>query len=66
MSLPGVFLAWSIIAFVVGVVIYAFRGVVIIDPSHISKFAEYTKWTTIGVLGFGAGVLSTSLLFLRR
>ena len=66
MSLPAVFLGWSIVAFVTAIVLYAFRGVIVVDPSHISKFAQYTKWTTVGVLGFSAGVLTTSMFFVRR
>jgi len=66
LSLPAVFLAWAIVAFVTGLVIYAFRGSVIVDPSHWKKFAEYTKWTTVGVLGFSAGLLLTSMFFVRR
>ncbi len=66
LSLPAVFLAWSIVAFVAAIVLYAFRGVIEVDPSHWSKFAQYTKWTVVGVLGFSAGVLTTSTFFVRR
>ena len=34
MSLPAVFLAYAIVAFVTGLVLYAFRGVVIVNTSH--------------------------------
>lgn len=66
MSLPAVFLAWSIVAFVTGLVLYAFRGVVIINSSNWVRFSQYTKWTTVGILGFSAGVLTTSAIFARR
>ena len=66
MSLPAVFLAWSIVAFVIGLMVYAFRGVAVVDPTHWAKFAQYTKWTTVGVLSFSAGVLTTSICVSRR
>ena len=66
MSLPAVFLAYAIVAFVTGLVLYAFRGVVIVNTSNWVRFSQYTKWTTVGVLGFCAGVLTTSAIFARR
>lgn len=67
MSLPLVFLAYSIVGFVVGVVLYSFRGVSISDPSMTEhQFDDYTRWTVVGVLGGLAGMLTTSLLLLRR
>ncbi|KAI5116232.1 hypothetical protein M0805_003294 [Coniferiporia weirii] len=65
-SLPAVFLAWSVLSFVTGIVLYAFRGTVMIDPSHWVKFASYTRWTTIGVCGFLGGVLIASMFFIRH
>ncbi|KAH8106446.1 hypothetical protein DFH11DRAFT_1691860 [Phellopilus nigrolimitatus] len=66
LSLPAVFLAYSIIAFLAGVVLYVFRGTVIVDPSHWTKFASYTKWTTVGGLAFVGGVLITSMFVVRH
>ena len=66
MSLPAVFLAWAIIAFVSAMVLYAFRGSAATDPEQWTRFALYTKWTTVGVLGLIAGLLLTSMFFVRR
>ena len=65
-SLPAVFLLYSIISLVTGVVLYVSRGSVVIDPTPLTKFAAYTRWTTIGVAGFCGGVLIASMLFIRR
>ncbi|EJD01731.1 uncharacterized protein FOMMEDRAFT_90143 [Fomitiporia mediterranea MF3/22] len=65
-SLPAVFLAWSILSLITGIVLYAFRGSVAIDTVHWTRIASYTRWTTIGVLGFCGGVLITSAIFARR
>lgn len=66
MSLPAVFLAWAIVAFVTAMVLYAFRGTMATDPDQWTKFAQYTKWTTVGVLGFSAFLLAISMFFVRR
>lgn len=67
LSLPLVFLAYSVIAFVVGITLYSFRGMTETNSNVIGKhFAEYTRWTVVGVLGGFAGVLTTTLLVLRR
>lgn len=63
MSLPLVFLAYSIIGLVTGVVLYSIRGVTTENPVLTTRpFYEYTKWTAVGALGGLAGILSTSLL----
>ncbi|GLB34349.1 hypothetical protein LshimejAT787_0112330 [Lyophyllum shimeji] len=66
-ALPTVFLAYAIIGFVTGIVLYSFRGTAPdkAAPSQ-APFAEYTRWTVVGVLGALAGILTTSLLLLRR
>ncbi|KAF8076962.1 hypothetical protein FPV67DRAFT_1715819 [Lyophyllum atratum] len=66
-SLPLVFLAYSIVAFITGIVLYSFRGLAP-DPYGPSQgpFVDYTRWTIVGVLGGLAGVVTTSLLLLRR
>ncbi|TDL30084.1 hypothetical protein BD410DRAFT_51905 [Rickenella mellea] len=66
LSLPTVFLAWSVIAFVTGIVLYAFRGAGGTDPHWTDTFAEYTRWTAVGVVAFSAGVLITSMVFVRK
>ncbi|RDB19890.1 hypothetical protein Hypma_013085 [Hypsizygus marmoreus] len=67
MSLPLVFLAYAIIGFISGIVLYSIRGVTSTDPlASQHPFEDYTRWTVIGVLGGLAGMLTTSLLLLRR
>jgi hypothetical protein len=63
MSLPLVFLAYSIAGFVTGIVIYSFRGVSV-TPGH--HYDDYTKWTVVGTLGGLAGVLVISTFLGRR
>lgn len=63
MSLPLVFLAYSIAGFVTGIVIYSFRGVSV-TPGH--HYDDYTKWTVVGTLGGLAGVLVISAFLGRR
>ncbi|EPQ58857.1 hypothetical protein GLOTRDRAFT_69836 [Gloeophyllum trabeum ATCC 11539] len=66
MSLPLVFLAYSIIAFVTGVTIYSFRGFSVTNSKIIVRhFDEYTKWTVLGTLGGFGGVLLTAALLTR-
>ncbi|KZT29536.1 hypothetical protein NEOLEDRAFT_1056631 [Neolentinus lepideus HHB14362 ss-1] len=66
MSLPLVFLAYSLIAFVTGVTIYSFRGFSITNSKIIVRhFDEYTKWTVVGTLGGFGGVLLTAALLAR-
>ena len=77
-SLPAVFVVYAIVALVTGIVLYAFRGnVVVPQPGSGSntgggageswtKIASYTKWTTVGVLGFCGGVLVTGMVTMRR
>ncbi|KAG6830126.1 hypothetical protein H0H87_009096 [Tephrocybe sp. NHM501043] len=66
MALPLIFLAYAIVAFVTGIVLYSFWDVNddLLDPKR--PFEDYTKWTVIGVLGGLAGMLFTSLLLLKR
>jgi len=67
LSLPLVFLAYSIIAFVTGIVLYSYRGVSITDPSSPKNpFEDYMHWTVVGVVGGLAGIVTTSLLLFRR
>jgi hypothetical protein len=67
LSLPLVLLVYSIIAFIVGIVLYSFRGVTISDPSMTRKyFEDYTKWGVVSVVGALAGMVTTSMLLFRR
>ena len=72
LSLPAVFLAYATLALVVGLVMYVFRGSVQIaggagpGAGAWTKVAAYTRWTTVGVLGFCGGVLATSVIALRH
>jgi len=67
MSLPLVFLAYSIIGFIAGIVLYSFRGVTVTNSDlAVHHFDDYTRWTVVGVLGGLAGMLTTSVLLLKR
>lgn len=67
MSLPIVFLAYAIIAFVAGITLYSFRGVTVTDKALVEhQFQEYTRWTVVGVLGGLAGILTTAFLLSHR
>lgn len=70
LSLPLVFLAYSVAGFVTGVVIYSFRSATINLASVGSpvgvRFEEYTRFMVVGVLGALAGVLIASTIVARR
>jgi len=66
LSLPVVFLAYSIVAFVAALTLYSFRGNTVENPLPKSPFDDYTRWIVVGVLGGLAGILTTSFLLLRR
>ncbi|KAG6373906.1 hypothetical protein JVT61DRAFT_6059 [Boletus reticuloceps] len=70
LSLPLVFLAYSVAGFVTGVVIYSFRSATINFASAGSpvaaKFDEYTRCMVVGVLGALVGVLIASTMVARR
>ncbi|KAH7869507.1 uncharacterized protein C8R40DRAFT_1059247 [Lentinula edodes] len=67
LSLPLTLLAYSIISFVVGIVLYSFFGVLESPVNILQKhFEEYTRWTVVGVVGALTGILFTSILFLRK
>jgi len=70
LSLPLVFLAYSVAGFTTGVVIYSFRSATI-NFAHAGmpvtpKFDEYARWMVIGVLGALTGVLVASVMVSRR
>ena len=67
MSLPVVFLAWAIAAFVTGITFYAFRGVTLTSKVIIRQpFVDYTHWAVIGCLGGLLGMLLVSAFMSRR
>ncbi|CAA7259460.1 unnamed protein product [Cyclocybe aegerita] len=66
LSLPTVFLAYSLIAFVTGLVLYVYRGVSFTDPSlPRNSFEDYTRWTVVGIVGVLAGMLTTTMLLFQ-
>ncbi|KAI0337961.1 hypothetical protein BDW22DRAFT_1338908 [Trametopsis cervina] len=67
MSLPVVFLAWAIAAFITGITFYSFRGVTLTSKAIIAQpFVDYTHWVVVGGLGALVGVLLVSALIARR
>ena len=57
MSLPVVFLAWAIAAFVTGITFYSFRGVTLTNTVVIKEPAvDYTHWAVVGSIGGLAGM----------
>ncbi|KAI6159934.1 hypothetical protein EDD17DRAFT_869555 [Pisolithus thermaeus] len=71
LSLPLVFLAYSVAGFITGVVIYSFRTATINFahagmPAVAIKFDEYARWMVVGVLGALTGVLIASVVVSRR
>lgn len=63
MSLPLVFLAWAVIAFVTGISVYSFRGIALTVPGL--KFGVATQWAVACALGGLIGMLIISALFVR-
>ncbi|KIL57234.1 hypothetical protein M378DRAFT_88160 [Amanita muscaria Koide BX008] len=67
MSLPVVFLLYSIIGFVTGVVLYTLKGASITDAGLVRRpFGEYARWTAAGALGAFAGMVTVSILLFKR
>ncbi|KAI6043664.1 hypothetical protein EDC04DRAFT_3138304 [Pisolithus marmoratus] len=70
LSLPLVFLAYSVAGFITGVV-YSFRTATINFahagmPAVAVKFDEYARWMVVGVLGALTGVLIASVVVSKR
>lgn len=70
LSLPLVFLAYSVAGFVTGVVVYSFRSATLNLASAgspvVAKFDEYTRMMVVGILGALVGVLIASTMMARR
>ena len=67
LSLPLVFLAYSLISFIAGVSLYSFRGVSTTNPGMITHpFNDMTKWTVAGAIGGLACMLVASAWISRR
>ena len=66
MSLPAVFLAYALIGFITGIILYSFRGVPADPNSPKNSFEDYTRWIVVGVVGALAGIVTTSLIVFRK
>ena len=61
------FLAYSVVAFTTGIVLYSFRGVTFSDPSMTrTSFEEHTRWGVVGVVGALAGMVVMMMILVRR
>ena len=67
MSLPLVFLAWAIAAFITGITFYSFKGATLRSGTVAKEpFVDYTHWAMVGTLGGLAGVMLMTALLARR
>lgn len=67
MSLPVVFLAWAVAAFITGITFYSFRGVTLTSKAIIAQpFVDYTHWAVVGGLGGLAGILLVTIFVAGR
>ncbi|KAI0677687.1 hypothetical protein C8Q78DRAFT_961672 [Trametes maxima] len=67
MSLPLVFLAWAIAAFMTGITLYSFRGATVTSRVEVRHpFEAYTHWAVVGTLGALGGMLFVATLLSRR
>lgn len=67
MSLPLVLLVYGVTSFVIGIVLYSFRGFKLTNTSTVAEhFDVYTSWTVVGLLAGLVGVLSTAVVLSRR
>ncbi|KAF8179221.1 hypothetical protein BJ912DRAFT_855727, partial [Pholiota molesta] len=64
LSLPMVFLAYALIGFLTGLILYTFRGAPLGNPGSKTSFEDYARWIIVGVVGALAGIVTTSLLVL--
>jgi hypothetical protein len=66
MSLPLVFLVYSLAGLITSIVLYSFRGPSIPPPGLPMDYDNYTKWAILGTLGGLGGVLIISALVPRH
>jgi hypothetical protein len=66
MSLPLVFLTYSLAGLITSIVMYTFKGPSITPPGNPVYDADYMKWTVVGTLGGLGGVLIISVLLSRH
>ncbi|KJA17727.1 hypothetical protein HYPSUDRAFT_146154 [Hypholoma sublateritium FD-334 SS-4] len=66
LSLPAVFLAYALIGFVTGIILYSFRGAPADPNGPKNSFEDYIRWIIVGVVGVLAGIVTTSLIVLRK
>lgn len=70
LSIPLVFLAYSVAGFVTGVVVYSFRSSTLnlasVGSPVAAKFDEYSRLMIVGVLGALGGALIVSTVAARR
>jgi hypothetical protein len=67
MSLPVVFLVYSIAAFIAGISFYTFRGSTVSDPQlSLSPFDDYIKWTVIGGISGLVTMFAATTVLSRR
>jgi L-asparagine transporter-like permease len=59
-----VFLAYALIGFLTGLILYTFRGAPLGNPGSKTSFEDYARWIIVGVIGALAGIVTTSLLVL--
>jgi drug/metabolite transporter (DMT)-like permease len=66
MSLPLVFLVYSLAGLITSVVVYSLKSSPMTPPGYPVYSDHFTKWTVVGTLGGLAGVLIISALVNRR
>ncbi|TFK94846.1 hypothetical protein K466DRAFT_475411 [Polyporus arcularius HHB13444] len=66
-SLPLVFLAWAIAAFMTGITLYSFRGATVTSRVAVRHpFEPFTHWAVVGTIGALGGMLTIAAITARR
>ena len=67
LSLPLVFLAYALVAFLTGIVLFSIKGATVNDVGAVTKqFQDYTRWTVaVMISGIAVLLLTTSTLSRR-
>ncbi|TCD65970.1 hypothetical protein EIP91_001962 [Steccherinum ochraceum] len=66
MSLPLVFLAWAVAAFITAITFYSFRGATVTSRVVIRQpFEDYTHWAVVGTLGGLVGILVMAFIWIH-